>query len=404
MKKILYGTTALASVGLVAGGAGDAAAAERIKMEVSGYHQQWVVGLDQDEDDLPPGTKTLAVDQKTNSEICFVGETTLDNGITVGVNVQLEGYNRDTGGADNTRFIDETFLYLQSEQLGQIKLGNDDAVTDQLHVSAPSGGISVDDGDVRNVAMYTTVINTGGMAVQSTSLGDDVNGDTNRIFYISPRYFGFQAGISYAPNASEDSNTTNSPLFGCNAVGVCPAGAYHDEVSGAINYRGAFSGVGVQLSAGVSNAQQVGLIADVGNEGTLFGYSVGGQLTFGGFTVGGAFKQHTSGRAPTGPGVPSFSLRGNSWSAGGRYEIGPYAAGISCVDGKVNGFEAPGSRASERLNCTLSGTYTLGPGIRLVGGFFYFDEEGSRRNAADGSFTDVSTDGWGGAVAITTSF
>lgn len=397
MKKLLYGTTALVTAGLIAGGAGEAAAAERINIEVHGYMQQWVVGLDQDEDDLGAGTKINSVDQKTNSEICFTGETTLDNGITVGVNVQLEAYNRANG-----TYIDEEFIYLQSEQLGQIKLGVDDAVTDQLHVSAPSGGISVDDGDVRNVAMYSSIV-AAGVGLNSTSLGDDTNGDTNRIFYITPRYAGFQAGISYAPNASEDSNNTNQPVYGCtgpNPGQGCFA-PWHDEVAAAVNYRGSFSGVGIQLSAGVSNANQVGLIGDVDNEGSLFGYSVGGQLTFGGFTVGGAFRQYTSGRLPTGPGVPSFSLRGNSWSAGGRYEIGPYAAGISCVRGDAVGFEQPNSDEIKQLNCALSGTYTLGPGIRLVGGFFYFDEDGVTPVGA----TDApSTDGWGGAVAITTSF
>ena len=33
--------------------------------------------------------KLSTIDQKTNSEICFVGQTTLDNGISVGVQVEL---------------------------------------------------------------------------------------------------------------------------------------------------------------------------------------------------------------------------------------------------------------------------------------------------------------------------
>ena len=50
--------------------------------------------------------KNNVVDQKHNSEICFIGQTTLDNGLTVGVNVQIEANTE----ADQ---VDETYLFLQ---------------------------------------------------------------------------------------------------------------------------------------------------------------------------------------------------------------------------------------------------------------------------------------------------
>ncbi|MGF1641669.1 MAG: porin, partial [Rhodospirillales bacterium] len=93
MKHFLYGTTALATAGLIAGVAGNAAAAERIKVGIAGYHQQFMVYTDQDyENNAVSGARqsTNDFDQKHNSEICFIGETTLDNGITFGINVQLE--------------------------------------------------------------------------------------------------------------------------------------------------------------------------------------------------------------------------------------------------------------------------------------------------------------------------
>ena len=108
MKKILLATTALATAALVAGAAGDAnaqeytsKAAERIKVGLGGYFQQWGVGASQNIKDGPGDIIPIAgshgntiknnvVDQKHNSEICFIGQTTLDNGLTVGLNVQLE--------------------------------------------------------------------------------------------------------------------------------------------------------------------------------------------------------------------------------------------------------------------------------------------------------------------------
>src|SRR5512134_2754393 len=96
MKKLLYGTTALATMGIVAGIAADASAAERLKLGLGGYHQQWVVFSNQDIDGLAGSNNYNSVDQKHNSEVCFIGETTLDNNLTFGVNVQLEA-NTDTG-------------------------------------------------------------------------------------------------------------------------------------------------------------------------------------------------------------------------------------------------------------------------------------------------------------------
>ncbi|NJO67491.1 MAG: porin, partial [Rhodospirillales bacterium] len=114
MKKILYATTALATAALVAGAAGDAAAqeykseaAERINLGISGYFQQWAVGVAQDIKDTGPETiKTNPIDNKQNSEICFIGSTTLDNGLTVGINVQVEANT-------SSDQIDESFLFLQ---------------------------------------------------------------------------------------------------------------------------------------------------------------------------------------------------------------------------------------------------------------------------------------------------
>lgn len=410
MKKILYATTAMATAGLIAGGAGSAAAAERIAIEVHGYHQQWVVGLDQDFTDtdagrIERGFKASTIDQKTNSEICFTGQTTLDNGISVGVQVELETQN-------SAFMIDESFLFLQSDRLGQFKLGVEDSTPDLLHVSAPNGGFSVDNGDVPNNSMYIDTIG-GGLSdiLTSTSLGDMNtpagirNGDANRIIYITPRYAGIQAGISYTPQAAEDSNTTVNPnygsLFNTN-------GRYNSSVESAINYKEAFGGVGVQLSGGIrymNQIQDLSAFADV-DPGSMFGYSFGGQLTFGGFTVGGAFRKITSGRDLPGTIAEQRSLQSSVWSAGARYEIGPYAAGVSCIDGEAVGWQTAGTGDLEHLSCTLSGTYTLGPGIRLIGGLFLFDDKAENPvGPAAGAIANTSdTDGWGGTVAITTSF
>ncbi|TVR96990.1 MAG: porin [Rhodospirillales bacterium] len=405
MKKVLYGTTALATAALIAGAVTEAAAAERIQIRVSGFHQQWVVGLDQDLNDgdagrVQQGFKVSTMDQKTNTEICFVGETTLDNGITVGVNVQIEAF-----GSQGSRHIDESFLYVSSPQFGRLQLGAKDSAARLLAVKGPNGGISIDDGDVMNLQMYANTAGTGVQTLPTTN--KDVASDSNRVTYFTPRYFGFQAGVSWSPHVGEGRNTTNNPEYGTRNI-------FHDSIEAGLNYRGVFQGVGIQLSTGVINANaqrgQVPALDPSISEGSWFAYQVGGNLSYAGFTVGGAFQQVTSGRVQVaGAGNADFSLRGGAWSAGASYEVGPYLAGVTCGQGKRAGFTAAGAGELKSLQCALSGAYTLGPGIRLVGGFFLFDDDAQNPNtgiaAVDSTIANTSdTSGWGGAIGITTSF
>ena len=78
MKKFLYGTTALVASGMVAGAA---SAAEPISLGLSGYYTSVLAFSDDD----APGTGDTSV--KQDAEIIFSGSTTLDNGLTAGVEV-----------------------------------------------------------------------------------------------------------------------------------------------------------------------------------------------------------------------------------------------------------------------------------------------------------------------------
>ncbi len=432
MKTSFYGTTALATAALVAGIAGDAAAQQhgggRIQIEVHGYMQQWLVGVDQDFNDgngrLPTeagytvnqGHKVINVDQKTNAEVCFVGQTTLDNGITVGVEVQLEAYS-----AGN--HVDETYLFLESDRFGRLMVGAEDGVGEQLSVNAPDGGISVDAaGDVVTNEFFLPVSGVNDDVVVSTEAGLD--GDSNKISYITPRLYGFQAGVSFTPINNDDSN---SPDPGTDA----DAG-----VAAALNYANVFAnGFGVAATAAIVNFRN-NVSSDP--DGSLNGsmeWRFGGQLSYLGFTVGGAYKQTygndgapvagTLGGTVDPTGANSRKLNGSAWSVGGTYETGPYTVGISYVQGSSVGWNIPGTGDYKSKMGTLAGTYVLGPGIRLRGGFFLFDQDAERvpdafagvagndlvasinnnQAALNAGIQDTSdSSGWGGAIALTASF
>ena len=100
MKKILLGSTAIVAAGMIAS-VPSANAASKMKLSVGGYMEQWVGFTSQDDG---AGQDYSGFSTVSDGEIHFKGKTKLDNGITVGVNVQLEAQQ----GGDQ---IDEPVSY-----------------------------------------------------------------------------------------------------------------------------------------------------------------------------------------------------------------------------------------------------------------------------------------------------
>ena len=101
MKKLLLGTTALVAAGLVAG---EASAASALKLGITGFYRNAIGGSfgNGPTTQLPTaggGVSTAGlgnfdrqnVSMRQEIRVNFTGQTTLDNGITVGVLVGLNG-------------------------------------------------------------------------------------------------------------------------------------------------------------------------------------------------------------------------------------------------------------------------------------------------------------------------
>jgi hypothetical protein len=408
MKKFLLGTTALATAGLIAGVAGDATAADvahgqsgqRIKVGIGGYHQQWGVYSSQhiNTNDQNGGVntkiKTMPVDEKHNSEICFIGESTLDNGITFGINVQLEANTE----ADQ---IDESYLYIQGDSLGRIILGDENNAGYLLHVTAPDGGISIDSGDMVNSAFWantgiTSQLNTA-LATTNLRFGDN---DSGKFTYISPRFAGFQIGASYIPEFEPGGGDTNTSIYKARGTAFGPTkDSTRNGVGAGLNFSENFGGFGVQASVGWLGAETSDNDLSAGNAGL--------QVSYAGFSLGGAVNKAFSGSQTVAAGNNGSEVSEyDSWSyiGGAAYEVGPYKIGISYMRGVADGLSNINKQA--RLDqANISGTYTLGPGIRLVGGFFAYDADAQqpcKRTTA--VCTGYNNNGWGFASGVKLGF
>jgi hypothetical protein len=346
MKKTLLATTALAALGAVAV-AGPAMAAEKIKLSVGGYMEQW---FGYGSSDVADQNDRSGFDQQSDSEIHFSGKTTLDNGLTVGVNVQLEGESQKN--ADNTKSdeIDEAYLFVQSS-LGEFGLGSENGPAYKMHFGLASHGAGIDEGDGPAwIAGLNSALNR-----SSTSAG--IDNDNNKIWYISPRVQGFQFGASYAPNDAQD----------LDAAPNGSDGSRDNQFSVAANMIQTFGDVKVMLSAGYHDA---GDDDDLAAKSDIESISTGMRLGFGGFSVNGVYSEFEN---------EVTNLDRTVYGAGVTYAVERMAVSLNWLAGEedLNGNE----EQQDLFELGLS--YTLGPGIQLRSSFFYGENDDGDAGTAE---------------------
>ena len=218
MRKTLLATTALAAAGAFA--AGPVLAADMMSLGVGGYMEQWIGVADRADEGAEGGA-----DMQSDSEIFFTGKLEADNGLTFAVDVQLEGNDAGTAGAQ----VDESFVRIGSG-FGQVELGARDHGMVRMHNGIKDAGVGLNAGDTQKW-IPGTYLETSGHAHGG---GDDV-----KVNYFSPRLNGLQVGFSYAPD--QDNETASA---------TAPDGNDNDAWGIAVNYAMDLGDSTVSLSAG----------------------------------------------------------------------------------------------------------------------------------------------------------
>jgi outer membrane protein OmpU len=329
MKKVLFGTTALVAAGLIAG---QASAADPIKLTVGGYMEQWVGFAANDGDQ-----NRRNVDEQSDSEVYFRGSTKLDNGISVAVRMDFEADRGNTG-------MDDSFLTLSSDSLGRIELGSTWSPDAKLAHGAPDVGISYfgTGGDVDNWIVRPT-----GHTSTDTARGTT---DSNKIAYYSPTFSGFQIGASYA---ADEVAGGNPAALASTGAGLSPAYAVAAAYNGTIGELN----VGADVSWYDSLTKRVGL---------------GGSIGFGAFTIGGNYTRNIAGIRDG----STTTTNGAAYNIGASFATGPYAFSLGWGRTKMEGNIADASDDDQDI-WILSGSYSLGAGVALQGSAFYanYDDE-----------------------------
>ncbi len=404
MKKLLLSTAAVAlGLSLAA-----PAAQAQIELSVGGHFKGYMAYTDQDDENVTTtnqltDTDPRSIDILRETELHVSGETTLDNGLTVGAHFELD--LEDTSA--DTPDVEEAYVYW-SGNWGRVNFGKEDGVAYLLQVAAPSadsnidglrqfvqplnfstdilpglantttgapanaddevagfaqflGGTSFDLGTeagasvVANLAVDNTV-DTGDIVTSDigfvnrafSGLGRldydlAVSGFDNKISYLTPVFSGFQAGVSYTPELGDNGEVTRN-LNGVNLNDtVNDFGATYGI---AARYEGQFDELGVAIGIGYESA-------DLEEEGTLQGIFVSDAV---------------DAIAATDTLVTEFDDR-NAWNAGIDFDWGPFGLGFAYVEDDL-GID----KGADRETFVVGADYTTGP-FKLGVSYLMQDQE-----------------------------
>jgi len=340
MRKHLLRTSALA---LVAANACTASAAEW-EVKVGGYMEQFVAYANSD---VSGGGGFDGIDSKQDSEIHFLPTITLDNGLTIGADVQLEGFTSSDQIDESSMFIDGSF--------GRVVLGSEASAGYLMFYAAPDVTfLNVNSGSTTAFIPYsgTTVgadIFLGTLG--TTYLENVLNDNAQRFTYFSPRFGGFQLGVSYARDTLQDTNAQ-----------INTDGTTHDLFDVGANYVQSFGDFNVALAGRWGTAAAPGPNPDI--------WGVGLNLGYGGFTVGGSYAEQND------AGIQD----GRSYDAGVSYYTGPWGFSLTYFNGKNVDDENPTNPFGndEKLQQYLIGvSYSLAEGVTLnaFGAYVDFEED-----------------------------
>jgi predicted porin len=320
-------------------------------------------------------------DFRTEAELNVYVDGIAANGMRYGAMMEFQMDNmggRNDNGSGNTGAngsgtgvdMDELYGFVKGSW-GELRFGQEDNAQGLMRVAPPGTlWLGVSSGWDEFVAQPQSGL--GGTAPYLMTEFQD-GGDATKIIYLSPQFFGFDVGFSYAPQNFEgerpDAPTSNQ-VFQRDRTGVMNA------MTGIIRYRGTFGDFGVRASfAGLrADAPQVtGATLTRTNPRTqnLTMYSAGLLVAAYGFQLGGEYAWGNYSGQMAGTLNPKLDSS-DHWILGLTYTLGAWQFGGQYgVAKQDNGTNAGGVDFKDREQ-TYWGVglqYTMAPGMVLFANY-----------------------------------
>ena len=363
-KHLLLGTTALLA-GAVA--MPDYASAEDpLRLQVRGYKNEYFALGNVDDQ---PGTDFGSTSHFSDGEIHFKGDTTLDNGLTIGVQIELEA-------TQNGDQIDEAYTNV-SGGFGKLVIGSENLSPYLTFwgVTAPNVGVPINSGWIS-----VWVPNEPNLGLNFRSPGRTTNvtmmNDTFGISYQSPRFAGVQFTAGYSPSSESANNGGGDPG---NAV-TNKTTENHDIIEVGLNVKESVGGVDIGLAAGYGRSS-VNDTADAAGSDDPQQVKAGINIGVTGFSVGGSYANELEGNTNA---TNTNSQEGQSWDIGASYSVGPWGVSAIWFHGEEEHTIAdPDDDEVDAFVGAVS--YALGPGIKSSFSVIYSENEDEGGSSTDGT-------------------
>lgn len=336
MKKILLGTTGLVGAALLA----SAASAETPKVTLGGFSDFQAGWTDSESD----------VGFRNDNEITVRVDGKTDAGLGYGAVIDLEADQTDDVNNEGTN-ASRTFTYLEG-QFGRAEMGGNKSAASTMRIDASTlavatGGINGDWVQFVNPSVGGTAttgfITTSKLQAEhgdATFSGDESTYNATKLTYYTPRWAGFQAGVSYTPELDGKGQTT----------GLTTA-SFGDAIELGLGYETQFSG-GTKLA--VSGTYLTADNEGIAGSDDLQGFNVGALLGIWGFNFAGSYGEWLDGAV----GAPTAD-EGDYWTAGVGYDLGAFGLSATYLDSTL---EFAGAD-NEFSNLVLGADYKLAPGL-----------------------------------------
>jgi hypothetical protein len=362
-KKTLAVTTALSAVALLSAHA--AVAAEAPKLKFGGYQEVYFGAGDVTAGTSNSGTPTYKGSKiedgqfgiVTYGELKFEAKGKTDSGMKWGAKYELA---LDDAQSDGKAGADEAGIYM-SGSWGRLEIGNNDGAADKMQI----------DGGLEFNTIGSNVIGAFFETRGSNSLrGEDginvgENSDETKLVYYTPRVSGFQAGISWGPNAS--AKGTNADIDGNGkGQGFWEAG---------VSYKGKAGGMKYEV-AGVAT-HQYDADDDFGGDG----WGIGATVHNGPFGFAAGYSKNEDWR--------KNGSEQTAWSVGANYSAGAMTAALVYVDSEL---DVDSSTNKDEFNSlSLQIGYNLGGGLTTAVGIYDLQvkSNGSNVNEATGVIAKI---------------
>lgn len=370
MKKLLLSSAAVIGLASVA-----TPALAQVELDLGGYFKGYGAYVDQDE---AAGQDVNSLDIIRDTEVHFGGETTLDNGLTVGAHIEAEADGDDAFG------VDESYVYF-SGGWGRANFGDEDGAAYLLQVEAPSADTNID--GLRQYVQpinYDSLpsVNSAAFAAGGLDYDQDVSGKSSKLTYLTPILNGFQGGLSYSPDTDAAGDLEGIGLDD-------QADTLGATYEAGVRYEGQFNNVGMILGAGYSHTEleeENDPITTDDFTDDRQAWNVGADFDIGPFGVGAAYMEDNFGETSTaGAGTPNTDDE-ETIVLGADYTTGPFKLGASYMN-KENTLGEDGLD-TDRYSGGV--TYTYGPGMTFRGSVGHVQHDSSTEDS-DATYVTLGT-------------